>query len=167
MDEVELTNLYNSLTNAGNYPVSSNDIRNILNTRIVQYNDIKKLRSIEEILPKRKDAVILFLANAGSDIGHWVGLLKYDDVIEFFDSYGKNPPNNDIYNLVKKSNYRLVINNVRYQQLPMTCGFHAMFRIFTMLYKNMNLNDYQNFMRSPADHDRAILFYMSFLINNN
>jgi len=161
----ELKVLYNSLTTAGNYPISTVDIRNILNTPVFQYDDLKNLNSIDDVLPREKDAVILYVRNENSNIGHWTVLSRIGDVVEYFDSYGEMPQNKDVINLVRKSGYKLIINKKRFQKLQMTCGFHCIFRVFCLLYKNMNLNDYINFMKTPTDHDRAVIFYISMLVN--
>ena len=45
---------------------------------------------LDGLLPKLKDyAIILYEEDA--NIGHWVGLLKYDNLYEFCDPYGLTP----------------------------------------------------------------------------
>ena len=59
----------------------------IRNKYKIEYKDLKNYTSIDELLPNDKDfAVLLYESQPNS--GHWTALLKYDNDIELFDSYG-------------------------------------------------------------------------------
>lgn len=69
-------------------PMSDIDIKKYLpNTRIITYADLAKAESIIDILPKKKDAVVL-LFERKPDLGHWIALIREDKLILFFDPYG-------------------------------------------------------------------------------
>ena len=51
---------------------------------MAEYNDL------DDLLPKLKDYAII-LCEEDENSGHWVGLLKYDNLYEFFDPYGLMP----------------------------------------------------------------------------
>jgi len=55
--------------------------------RILTYNELSKYSTIEELLPKDLDYIIILYQNK-VNVGHWVLLSRYNDTIEFFSSYG-------------------------------------------------------------------------------
>jgi len=69
------------------------------NARYIKYSELKNYRSIEQLLPENGSFVFL-LYERSPNTGHWVLLTRYDDKIEYFDSYGEeiskpltwNPP---------------------------------------------------------------------------
>lgn len=164
--EKVLNKLYDDLKRAGSYALFDYDLKFILNCRIFQYKDLPNINHVNEILPNRNDAVILFIPNGGGNIGHWCALLKYNNIIEYFDSYGIKPKNYDLLKN-KSSGYNLIYNKYSYQQAKFTintCGYHSIFRIYCCLYKNFDLKKYYDFMKTPKDHDRAVVFYVSRLV---
>jgi len=54
---------------------------------IMLYKDLNKYNSIYEILPNEKDFKIILIETEPYK-GHWVAILRYNDIIEQFDSYG-------------------------------------------------------------------------------
>jgi hypothetical protein len=56
-------------------------------SRILTYNELSKYKTIEELLKKDLDYVIL-LYQQKQNYGHWVLLSRYNNIIEFFSSYG-------------------------------------------------------------------------------
>lgn len=84
------------MSNKMSYMVSAEDFKRILpNIKIVRFPELANLNNINQVLPKRKDCVILFLIDEekpdGQYIGHWTCLMRDGDKIEFFDSYGLSP----------------------------------------------------------------------------
>lgn len=157
----------NTIKQIEKIPMGDDDIREVLpDAKIITYPQLKKYKSITQLLKKPKDYVfILYLDSPNS--GHWVGLLRYDDKIEVFDSYGKKIDNplkwtsleeelslgiDDKYltNLLDNSSLPVFYNNVDYQSQSstiQTCGRHALNRILKMLKNNMNGNDYFKYMK--------------------
>jgi len=68
--------------------LSDADIRKKLGkqTRVITYPDIKKYKTIDDLLGPQNRVVILVETNVNS--GHWMCLLKYNNIVEHFDSYG-------------------------------------------------------------------------------
>jgi len=63
---------------------------NHYNDNVIKYSELANYKSIEELLPKdRSYKIVLIEQNYNS--GHWTALLRYDDTIEWFDSYGVCP----------------------------------------------------------------------------
>ncbi len=73
-------------------PLSDEDIRDILGPgcKIMKYSGLAEYSDLDDLLPKLKDYAII-LYEEDDNIGHWVGLLKYDNVFEFVDPYGLMP----------------------------------------------------------------------------
>lgn len=57
---------------------------------ILSYADLGKYKTIKELLPKARDAIILFV-ELQENIGHWQALTRSENNIYFFDSYGTRP----------------------------------------------------------------------------
>ena len=58
--------------------------------KILKYADLSDYRDYSSLLPKEKDFAFLLLENSPNK-GHWLGLSKYKDIAEVFDSYGGKP----------------------------------------------------------------------------
>ena len=146
-------------------PLSDADIRTYLGkgTKIIEYKDLKKYNSIDELLPNDKDfAVLLYESEPNS--GHWTALLKYENNIELFDSYGQTDSKilnwtpfrirkmlgeDDDYltKLVNKSRYHFIHNTCKYQgNSTETCGRHVVLRILAFLQDNADLPQYNQMM---------------------
>ena len=146
-------------------PLSNVDIINKLNgkTNIVMYPDLARVRKVEDILVN--DSVVI-LYETRPNVGHWVCILKREDTIEFFDSYGIFPDkekkyinkeylkesgqeNNNLIRLLLEAGkrYRIEYNNYRLQVKSgdvATCGRHVISRI---LLKNLSIEQFNKFMR--------------------
>ena len=71
---------------------SDSDIRTILgaNTKILKYSELASVGNLDELLPRLVDHCII-LYEESLNRRHWVALLKYNDMLEHFDSYGIKP----------------------------------------------------------------------------
>jgi len=70
-------------------PLDDLEIKQLLksNVKIIRYNELKKYKSIDELLPKAFDyCFLLYLEEAYK--GHWVGLVRRENIIYYFCSYG-------------------------------------------------------------------------------
>jgi len=134
-------------------------------TRIFLYKDIADAKSIDDLFGPYDSVVLLY--EKEPKVGHWVGLLRNNGVIEFFDSYGIFPDgekryiNNRflkysgqsfnklaslLYDAWKK--YRVEYNNYHLQVMKngvSTCGRHVISRIWN---KHMNIYEYNEFINS-------------------
>lgn len=143
------------------------DIREYLpNVKIISHQDLKDYNSIDELLPNKKDIVIIIYESKPNN-GHWCLLSKYDNTIEYFDSYSnpideplkwidkkyKNTIDNTPYlsNLLKKAKnkYDIVYNAKPFQSERKdiaTCGRHCIFRAVNILNDNQDLSNYIKMM---------------------
>jgi len=135
-------------------------------TRIFLYRDIINMRDVNELFGPYDSVVLLY--EKEPKVGHWVGLVRNGDVIEFFDSYGIFPDLEKDYidrrfiiNSGQRFNklasllydawnlgYRVEYNNYHLQIMEdgvSTCGRHVISRIW---HKDMNIDEYNKFINS-------------------
>jgi hypothetical protein len=58
--------------------------------KVVKYSDLANYKTINDLLPEKTDFRII-LIESKINSGHWVAVLKYKNIIEFFNSYGSAP----------------------------------------------------------------------------
>ena len=155
---------YQNLTALG-YALGDDDIRRVLpDAKIIDYEALKGYNTIDELLPKDVDYVIL-LYEEKQNSGHWVTVLKYDGYIEFFCSYGTKPDGalkwvdyntrkelgSDVpmlTNLFDSCPYDVIYNGRDFQSEDRsiaTCGKWCVLRIRKML-EGQNLEEFQEWM---------------------
>jgi hypothetical protein len=148
-------------------PISDSDIKHYLpDAKIITYGELSKYKTIDELLPKSHDFVII-LYEWKQDYGHWTCVLKYDDAIEFFDPLGHNDKTilgwapfhvrkmlgedeDYLTELLEKakSKYKVVINKMKIQnEKANTCGRHVVARILAFLADNEHLPEYQKMLK--------------------
>ena len=71
-----------------NISLSATQVLNLLDNKanFVQYSDLHKIPTIDELLGQYKKCVLLY--QTSRNYGHYVALWEYNDTIFFFDSYG-------------------------------------------------------------------------------
>ena len=154
--------------------LSDKDIRDILGDKckIIKYSELSQYNSLSELLPELLDFVVV-LYEESVNSGHWVALLKYNNVYEFFDAYGLFPDKQLLWmdlktrqalneripyltNLLKHENY--IYNKVKYQNeesnFVNTCGSHVVHRIYRLINNSMTLEDYHKFMRDLSKESK-------------
>jgi hypothetical protein len=147
-------------------PMSDDELRLILDdtVKILLYSHLSNLSSLHELLPNDKDYYVILYEEKRLS-GHWTGLLKYNGIFEFFDPYGI-PPDSELSwitmrqrqalnqvipylsNLLKKEDY--IYNKTDFQQDDsriQTCGDHVAHRLYCLVHYNMNLEQYQEYMK--------------------
>lgn len=80
-------------------PLSDVDLRRMLGkaksrVKVMIYEELKKYKTLDELLPKYKDCAIILLQiqkPGASPVGHWIALLNHHTHFEHFDSYGLDP----------------------------------------------------------------------------
>ena len=150
-------------------PMGDDDIKFYYpNAHIITYPDLRKYRTIEDLLPKNKSyCFLLYLQTPNS--GHWTLLSRNNNVIEFFCSYGSSPstplkwtPKNVrkklgmnipyLDKLLSKTNIPVIYNPIDYQNKVdlevSTCGRHCVCRLNTILDDNQKLTDYYKMISS-------------------
>jgi len=150
--------------------LSDSDIRRILGSgaKIFKYSELANFESLEQLLPNAVDYCII-LYEDGPNHGHWVGLSKYGNTFEHFDSYGIKPDKELAWINFKTRRYlqenapyltqllrgeHYVYNNVRFQAMDSnvnTCGSHVVHRLYRLKNENMDLKSYQKFMLKIKD----------------
>lgn len=153
-------------------PMDAEDLKFYLgkDAKIILYADLRKYRTIEDLLSKPKDFCLLLYVDRETETtvsGHWVALLRYSDTVEYFDSYGNAPliplswisdqeqrkfgeKREYLADLLNNTKRRVVYNDVIYQQESNTintCGRHATFRIINLMKYNKTLSEYYKIMK--------------------
>jgi len=151
-------------------PLGDSEIHKYLpDCPIYTTQELKKFTNINQILKKPIDYCIILFQDS-ENTGHWVCLLKYHNIIEFFDSYGQSPDevynytpknirqslgieNNHLTNLLKKSKFDIIYNTEKYQHDNKnymdinTCGRHCIYRILNLIGKGKTAPEYFKFMK--------------------
>lgn len=140
-----------------------------INDRIISYSELKNYKTLTSLLPKNGSFKIL-LYEQRRNTGHWVLLLRYDDIVEYFDSYG-NPPNYPLtysetmnsqldqryeylHNLFSdQSEFNIVYNKYKFQSDlndAATCGKHVLLRLIKFKYSDLDLPSYIEYFKRLA-----------------
>lgn len=151
--------------------ISDSDLTHYLgrnyNKKIIKYSDLADVKSIDKLLPGKKNSRIILLENERNS-GHWVLLIKDNNTIEYFNSYGKRPSIELDYNSPEKNKqlnqdhkylndllteslnkYDIIYNKIPFQKLDdnvATCGKHTLFRYICWKILKMDLYNYIQFM---------------------
>lgn len=74
-----------------NKSLSATEVLNLLDNKanFVQYSDIHKIPTIEQLLGPHKKCVLLY--QTSRNYGHYVAIWQHNDIIFFSDSYGSKP----------------------------------------------------------------------------
>jgi hypothetical protein len=109
LKEIKKTKSLESMKKILEYSLSDSDIRHILgdNCKIVEYNDLDKFESMEDLLPNDTDYVVILIESAPSK-GHWCSITKANKRITLFDSYGSKLE--DELNFISKAMNRMLGN---------------------------------------------------------
>jgi hypothetical protein len=148
-------------------PLDDKELRAVLgrHAKIVPYHKLSEYSSIDELLPKPKDAVVLLYENRPMD-GHWIGLTKNNGEISFFDPYGEvidkqlkysnyskqrvqGEGDTSLHNLLSTSKLPVYFNDYKYQRDGggvNTCGRHVVNFIRYNLNEGLDLEDYNEMM---------------------
>ena len=141
--------LINKINHKVNSPLSASDLMKLCpGVKIVTYDELHKLRDIDEILHPLGKVFILYMN--GESFGHWTCLYVREGILNFFDSYGgkvdnfsifKYIPNHIIERKHQEFNYladlmlhsrynRLSYNDIRLQgSNTATCGRYCALRL--------------------------------------
>ena len=155
--------------NKVNYAISNVDIAMYLdNPNIVKYSDLVNFDSIDSLFDGY--SYVILLIESGRNKGHWVSLLRYNNCIEQFDSYGSTIDNELKYiseknkeklgetdhfltNLLKKSKYEIIVNEHKFQSESEgidTCGKFVLLRILMFLCADLRLPEFVEFVKKGA-----------------
>lgn len=152
-------------------PMDDSQIKSYLpGVRILKYSELDDKNTIEDVLTKDNDYVILLIEDSPNK-GHWVCMCRYGNTIEFFDSLAGKPDSQlswtpmsmrkklgqgkkILTDLLMETPKKVVYNPVKYQEESSdinTCGRHCIFRIKNML-EGKNLDDYYKLMKHMKEN---------------
>jgi hypothetical protein len=145
-----------------------------INDNIVKYSEIASYANINDLLPTDKTYKII-LIETKLNSGHWVAILRYNNTIEVFNSYGCKPSrddfcyvpkltnlllgqtepflNNLLNSTVKEGKFKIVYNKKKFQKMKddiNTCGRWVTNRIIMMRDFDLSLEDYIKFIEDAV-----------------
>ena len=142
-----------------NYPLSTEEIKQLYPTNIKLYNELKNINNLDDILINNS-CTILYLDTA--QYGHYCCVKKYENNYYFFDPYGEKIDKYNHYDNGKKikSNYlkKLFLKkykegyNIFYNEHPLqhhsleiaTCGYWC---ISFIKLKELNENQFLKYIK--------------------
>jgi len=151
------------------YSLSNFDLAKYLdNPHIVKYSEIKNYNSIDALFDG--NMYIIVLIESSKNHGHWTCLLRYDNCIEIFDSYGGSidhelkfisqkmrdklgEKNKSLSDLLNKSKFKIITNNYKFQSEIEgidTCGRWILARLLMFECGGMKAKEFENFIKSNA-----------------
>jgi len=159
------------------------DIRHLVgNVKMVKFGDLDEYKSVEELLPKQRDCVVIFYEIESASVGHWTTLCRLNQTYIFFDSYGMSEQED--FSFIPKSlrnqlgiekdylkellkNKHVITNHVDFQKMKDnidTCGrFVSMF--LYIFKRGYSLNDFQKIMKKKVkdfkNYDEMAVYYTS------
>ena len=155
--------------NRVNYSLSNIDIAMYLdNPNIVKYGDLAQFDSIDQVFDGYSYVIVLIKTSTSS--GHWISLLRYNNCVEQFDSYGGTIDHELSYiskqmkaklgetdhfltRLLKNSDYKIVVNKYKFQaeaESVDTCGRHVLLRIIMFICGGMHLDEYIKWFKTSV-----------------
>ena len=159
--------------------LSDEDLKKALpDVKVINYSDLSQYNSVEQLLPKKVDAVVI-LVELRENIGHFEVLMRNGKNITFFDPYSVRPDKalkwvseymrkelgqeipfmSYLLNKAVDDGFKVTFNNVKYQQQSPainTCGRHAISVIkFFRHTKNPTLASYKKYMDKLV-HDNQL-----------
>lgn len=91
------------------YLVSSNDLQTKIKHpfKLVQYKDLFTYQNLNQLLPNTKLSILIILINTAiGGGGHWTCLIRQNNLLTYFDSYGKKSTKNyHIFRIKIELNY--------------------------------------------------------------
>ena len=175
-------------------PISDGDIRRVLGSdaKIIKYSSLSQYNKLTDLLPNPKDFLILLYEETLNN-GHFVGLLRYNGIFEYFDSYALPPEKpllwysdeeknklgqrpNLLMNLFNTTNDDVIYNTIVYQNDEdlkdnydvSTCGKHVLFRITRLMNNDLSLPEYHQKMKqlkkiTGYDYDEIVSLWYEHL----
>jgi hypothetical protein len=58
--------------------------------KVIKYSELDNYSTINDLLPNNKDFRIILIESKINE-GHWTAVMKYNNIIEYFNSYGSKP----------------------------------------------------------------------------
>jgi len=113
---------------------------------------------------KRKKFSIIFNLSPHYEEGsHFISVLKLDDLIYYFDSFGKPPKNLHINNFMKKFQLPIIYSKIKLQDDKSSfCGFFCFYFLFFILNMGRPINEFYHlfFSESLEKNDSLLINLM-------
>jgi hypothetical protein len=154
-------------------PLSDSDLERYLGPdvkdNVLTYSELKPYTDMNDLLPYDKSYKII-LIEYEKNKGHWICMVRYNNKIEIFNSFGTKHDDDDfvesdrlnyylgqsklflnrlIEDELKDGEFKIIYNKIKFQEkskIINTCGRHVVNRILCLLHYNMTLKDYIKFM---------------------
>jgi len=144
---------------------------------IIKYAELENIKNINELLPMDRTFKIILIETEDFNIGHWVAILRFNNCIEYFNSYGEKPDkqknklisklknfifnqdDNELTRLIKNrdKDLKYTYNDYKFQKLKEginTCGRWLVLRILLMRDLNMELDEFKRvIVNNVIQHD--------------
>lgn len=129
--------------------------------RAMRYDDLRSVTRLEQLFDKTNCVIVLLqIQGASSPVGHWIALIKHNDHIEHFDSYGLSVDQeialtyeqHYLSDLIDQSRTNVVTSQKKLQAVREhvnTCGRWCVLRC---LLRNLNMRDFYDFISSSDTH---------------
>lgn len=129
-------------------------------------DDIKKFRSIDQILEPYSRAFIMY--KSAPNYGHWCAITKRGDTISLFDPYGKFIEEyNDMFGtshrghlakLLVNNDYKIEYSDHKFQtDYSSTCGLWC--SLFLIFCRDISIDEFIEQFRGLREEQLVCLFY--------
>ena len=118
------------------YALSDADIKNQLppsGVRLIEYPQLKNYNSITELLPNKKDAVVILVQITNKQNGHWICITRFNNIIYLFDSLGYRPDKNLLW--TPKYLRKSLGQNIPYLSYLLNDALTKKFKVYFIEYK--------------------------------
>ena len=112
------------MENQLSYEVSDKDLKNRIHSpfKLVLYPDLSNYQNITDILPN-EFSILIILLEAGSG-NHWTCLIRRNNILTYFDSYGKKP-DGEFYLIPKATQKAIFFLNPDINKINGHSSFHS------------------------------------------
>ena len=150
-----------------NKSLSATEVLNLLDNKanFVQYSDVHKIPTIDELLGPHKKCVLLY--QTSRNYGHYVAIWEHNNIIFFSDSYGGivdsqlnfvppdlkdelNSNHNYLIRLLYNSGKKVEFNQYQLQSREpdvATCGRHVVNRL---RFPEISINEYHKIFKDAS-----------------
>lgn len=144
-------------------PLGDDELTEILkpfNIKVMIYEDLKKFNSIQQLLPREKDAVVILVLMEETS-GHYVSVLRNKKNILFFCSYGFRPDKHLLW--VDKQTRRDLNQNIPHLSYLLNRAIDDKFKVS---FSEIKFQDYKDGSISTCGRHIALLIKYWFRTDN-
>jgi hypothetical protein len=165
-----------------NQDLSGEDILSLTGKKPIVYQELSKIKNINQLLGPEKFSIILYEVNSSSE-GHWTCLYRQENnnMLTWFDSYGLDVDTEDLYaptnaklpkyltQLIQKSGEKYQFNKIDYQSKNQasTCGRWA--SCSAKIFRYMDLDQVDIFLKNNdsawLNPDRIVTMLTIYTLN--